>query len=169
MNKSLITALKAIKIATAAVVVLFGLTMAATIPGVLYDREHSVSPVLIQTVTSDMPIENLRLIKYKDVTIQQFDSLLQADLTSTIETEVVRSLSDDKGLTNIKLFPNHRGVYLIQSISNGQKNGSVLMYFDENRVNGLIEEGLTVKHADGYFTTTEDGAIHITENFQTIM
>ena len=63
MNKSLITALKAIKIATAAVVVLFGLTMAATIPGVLYDREHSVSPVLIQTVTSDMPIENLRLIK----------------------------------------------------------------------------------------------------------
>ena len=113
-------------------------------------------------------MSDVRLIRYKDVTIQEFDSLLALGLTKTIETEIVNSFSDDKGFTTAKFFPQYRGVYLIQSISEGEKNGSVLLYFDEAWVNGLIEQNLAVKHEDGYFTTTLHGAINLTENFQVL-
>ena len=88
MNKSLITALKAIGIAAASCAVIFGFIIAATIPGVLYDQEHSVYPSLVQTVSSDTPMSDVRFIRYKDVTIQEFDSLLALGLTNTIETEI---------------------------------------------------------------------------------
>ena len=169
MNKSLITALKAIGIAAASCAAIFVLLVAASLPQAFYDAEQSVQPALIQTVKSDTPMNSIRLIKYKDVTIQQFDSLLQEGLTENIETEVVRTVSDVEPFNEVKFFPQYRGVYLIQSLSDGGQNGSVLMYFDEARVNGLIEKGLTVEHVDGYFTTTLEGAINITKDFQVVM
>lgn len=166
MNKSLITALKAIGIAAASCAAIFVLLIAATMPGVLYNEEHSVYPTLIQTVSSDTPMSDVRLIRYKDVTIQEFDSLLALGLTNTIETEIVNSFSDDKGFTTASFFPQYRGVYLIQSISEGEKNGSVLLYFDEAWVNNLVENDLTIEHEHGYLISTQDGAIKINKDFQ---